>query len=417
MQQSKSRPTIDDSPERKHDAVLVVDDSVLQRQYLCTLLKQLGFVDIRQAANGREALTLLESCANPIDYVLSDLDMPDMDGVELLRGIAARGLARRVVVVSAWDPKVLDAIESMAAEDDSFPLLGTMHKPFTKAQLTEVLDRPLPCGHESATHTIKPALDEIEQGLTRGEFVPYYQPKVDFGSGAMRGAEALARWQHPHHGLLSPAHFIPTLEGSALMTRFTLAMLEQIVFQLARWSGDGFTLVASVNLSARDLLDETIADRIAALTGRSGVRPDALVFEVTETMVMTNLSSCLGNLARLRLKGFGLSMDDFGIGYSSMQQLSRCPFTELKIDRAFVDRASSQHSRKAILESAIEMSKRLGIVSVAEGIEHKDDWGLLRRLGCSLGQGYFLGRPMAAAELPGWACHNELRLRALAEPI
>lgn len=161
-----------------------------------------------------------------------------------------------------------------------------------------------------------------------------------------------------------------------------------------------FTLL--INLSAENLADPAFIDRLVGLTNAYGVAPESLVWEVTETIVMSNLSQCLANLARLRLKGFGLAMDDYGICYSSMQQLSRCPFTELKIDRFFVNGASERPNRRAILESLIEMGQRLGFTTVAEGVETLLDWMLLQELGCDIAQGYLIAKPMTPAELPNW---------------
>ncbi len=128
-----------------------------------------------------------------------------------------------------------------------------------------------------------------------------------------------------------------------------------------------------------------------------------MTLEVTETIAMTDLAHALENLARLRLKGFGLSIDDYGLGYSSLQQLSRIPFTELKIDQSFVKSATDQQSHRAILESSVEIAAKLGLKVVAEGIESRSDWDLLKSLGCDLAQGYFIARPMEAAKIPDWA--------------
>jgi EAL domain-containing protein (putative c-di-GMP-specific phosphodiesterase class I) len=147
---------------------------------------------------------------------------------------------------------------------------------------------------------------------------------------------------------------------------------------------------------------------------QSGVAPATLVWEVTETSVMRQLSQALTNMGRLRLMGFGLAMDDFGIGYSSMQQFARCPFTELKIDRAFVNGAAQWPNRHMVLKSALDLGQSLGVATVAEGVETVEDWKLLRDLGCDMAQGYLLAKPMPAGELVGWIRQDRRRLRALA---
>jgi len=258
--------------------------------------------------------------------------------------------------------------------------------------------------------------EELAQALARGEFLPYFQPKVAMQNGHLKGVEVLARWQHPQRGLLAPLHFVDTLEGTPLMADFTLNMVEQALRHILHWQQAGLPpLTVSVNLSADNLAERAFIDRLARLVHDSGVAPAALVWEVTETSVMRQLSQALTNMGRLRLMGFGLAMDDFGIGYSSMQQFARCPFTELKIDRAFVNGAAQWPNRHMVLKSALDLGQSLGVATVAEGVETVEDWKLLRNLGCDMAQGYLLARPMPAEDLVGWMRQDRRRLRALAE--
>lgn len=404
--------------------VLVVDDSVPQRNYLCGLLAQLGFGAVLQAGNGLEALQLLEGGAPHRPFlVLTDLEMPGMDGIELTSQLALRNLARHLIVCSAQDPRLLEVVESMASEDSTLNLLGTLLKPVRPEALLELLAQAAPpaAAHGAARPPAappawQPSVDELAQALGQGQFLPYFQPRVSMRNGRLKGVEALARWQHPQHGLLPPAYFIPALEGSPLMAGFTLDIVRQVLDWLKAWHGSGMpALVCSVNLSADNLCDRSFIERLQALVAGSGVAPRSLVWEVTETMLMRQLSQSLANLGRLRLMGFGLAMDDFGIGYSSMQQFARCPFSELKIDRAFVHGASRWPNRHVVLRSAIELGQRLGVATVAEGVETEADWQLLRGLGCEMAQGYLLARPMEGALLAAWALRERPRLKALAE--
>lgn len=393
--------------------VLVAEDSRIQREYVCNQLQSLGFTKILEAADGIQALKLFE--ANPgVDFLITDLDMPGMDGIELIRHVIEGRLVKYVIVMTARDPKLLDAVENMAQENSNFPLLGTLKKPVELISLNLLLQEAFKeesSPRSNLLHDHAYGINEIEKAVRDGEIIPYFQPKVLLASGITKGAEALARWHHPEAGLVSPAFFIPQIEAvPELIDPFTMTMLRQVLAQIAAWQKYGLQLTISVNLSAHSLLDNTLADRIAEMTMEYRLAPHLLVLEVTETMVMNNLSAALGNLARLRLKGFGLAMDDYGVGYSSIQQLSRCPFTELKIDRAFVHGAAEHDSRRVILESSIEMGKRLNITTVAEGVEKLDDWRLLRELGCDVAQGYFAGKPMPASEFPQWIKQNRDRL-------
>ncbi len=401
--------------------VLVVEDSAVQRGYLVGLLRQLAFGEIFEAADGNEALQLLEREQHDrIFLVLTDLEMPGMDGIELTCQLRERRLTDNLIVVSARDPRLLEIIESMACEDASIGLLGTLLKPVQLEALTQLLckanARSSDCRPVSSV--LPPAqasLEELAQALARKEFLPWFQPKVAMHNGQLKGVEALARWQHPQRGLLSPAHFIDTLEGQPLMADFTLALVQQVLEHILHWQQAGLPpLSVSVNLSADNLAERAFIDRLTALVMQSGVTPASLVWEVTETSVMRQLSQALTNMGRLRLMGFGLAMDDFGIGYSSMQQFARCPFTELKIDRAFVNGAAQWPNRLMVLKSALDLGQSLGVATVAEGVETEEDWKLLRDLGCDLAQGYLLARPMPAEELVGWMRQDRRRLRALA---
>jgi len=399
--------------------VLVVEDSVVQRGYLVGLLRQLNFGEVLEAGDGNEALRVLEQQEQPLFLVLTDLEMPGMDGIELTCQLRERRLTENLIVVSARDPRLLEIIESMACEDASIGLLGTLLKPVQIDALAQLLckasDRPGDCA--PAPHALPPqaSLEELAQALTRYEFVPWFQPKINMQNGHLKGLEALARWKHPQRGLLSPAHFIDTLEGHPIMADFTLALVQQVLERILDWQLHGLPpLTVSVNLSADNLADRGFIDRLMAQVSASGVAPAALVWEVTETSVMRQLSQALTNMGRLRLAGYGLAMDDFGIGYSSMQQFARCPFTELKIDRAFVNGAAQWPNRHMVLKSALDLGQSLGVATVAEGVETVEDWKLLRDLGCDMAQGYLLAKPMPAEELVGWIRQDRRRLRALA---
>ncbi|WP_295990917.1 EAL domain-containing response regulator [Rugamonas sp.] len=411
-------PLPTDHPWRGQN-VLVVEDSIVQRAYLVGLLQQLGFGAILEASDGNEALALLErEGAESMFLVLTDLEMPGMDGIELTCQLTERHLAQNLIVVSARDPRLLEIIESMGADDAEVGLLGTLLKPVRMDALEALLQR---AGQGStaapavAAAPDLPSLQELAQALERQEFLPYFQPKVAMRSGLLQGVEALARWVHPTRGMLAPQYFIPALEGSALMADFTLDIVRQVLRHMLDWRLAGLPpLTMSVNLSADNLADRAFIDRLTALVLASGVAPAMLVWEVTETSVMHHLSRSMANMGRLRLMGFGLAMDDFGIGYSSMQQFARCPFTELKIDRAFVHGAARWPNRHVVLKSALELGQRLAVDTVAEGVETADDWHLLRQLGCDMAQGYLLAKPMPAEQLTGWIVHDRRRLRALA---
>jgi EAL domain-containing protein (putative c-di-GMP-specific phosphodiesterase class I) len=240
---------------------------------------------------------------------------------------------------------------------------------------------------------------------------------VSLETGLIKGVEALARWTHPEQGLIAPNRFISAIENTALMEPFTLAIVNQALSQLSAWRSLGLSQMSvSINLSADNLADYDFIDILAQQVIHYQIPPALVIWEVTETSVMSNVSQALSNLGHLNLKGFGLAMDDYGIGYSSVQQLSRCPFTELKIDRAFVHEAALRPNRRVILESSIDMGRQLGISTVAEGVETAEDWELLRSLRCDIAQGYLIARPMPGGQLVKWIKDNRPRLNELTRP-
>ena len=401
-------------------SVLVVEDSAVQRAHLVDMLRGMGFGQILEAADGNEALRQLErEGVAPLFLVVTDLEMPGMDGIELTCQLRERHLADNLIVVSARDPRLLEIIESMASEEAEIGLLGTLLKPVQTEALEQLLARA-GCGagpcRQDAPRLPPPGEQELAQALERDEFLPWFQPKVSMQNGHLKGVEALARWRHPQRGILAPLHFIEALEGTPMMAEFTLAMVRHVLRQMQDWQAAGMPpLTVSVNLAADNLAERGFIDRLTATVMASGLPPALLVWEVTETSVMRQLAASLTNLGRLRLMGFGLAMDDFGIGYSSMQQFARCPFTEVKIDRAFVNGAAQWPNRHVVLKSALELGQRLGVATVAEGVETEEDWKLLRDLGCDMAQGYLLARPMAGDQLSGWIRHDRRRLRTLAQ--
>ncbi|HEY4082895.1 MAG TPA: EAL domain-containing response regulator [Burkholderiaceae bacterium] len=397
--------------------VLVVDDSSVQRAHLVGLLQSMNYGTVLQAIDGVDALHVIEERGgDQIDLIITDIDMPSMDGFELISHLAEQPHLINLIATSARDPRLLETVEALREEGSRVRLLGTLTKPVTQNALARLLENAevrarSGNGDNSLADSI--TLADIEAGLKARQFVPYVQPKISMSTGLLTGVESLARWVHPQHGLLAPNYFIPKTEGSPLMPDFTLCIVEQSLDLLMGWAAALPTLSMSINLSADDLADQRFVDRLVDMVRQRNIAPRRVIWEVTETMIMR--STAMSNLARLGLKGFGLSMDDYGVGYSSMQTLSRSPFTELKIDRIFVDNASERANRRAILVSSLDMGKRLGISTVAEGVERVEDWRLLRTLACDTAQGFLIARPMPADELVSWTRGNRTRLKDLAQ--
>lgn len=377
--------------------VLVVEDHDFQRRTVARMLRSQG-AQVLEAGNGRQAMELLHG-ATHVDIVVCDLDMPEMDGMEFIRHLGATELAISVIISSAQERALLSSVERMARAY-AVRLLGVIQKPITLDQLRDTIARHKPFvlqPKQVATGAPSFDLDEILRGVQQKEFEPFYQPKVNLATGRLLGAEALARWRHPSQGMVAPYAFIALLEKSGNIDGLTFLMLEKAAQACRGWrEGGGNEWTVSVNLSLVSLTDTTIADRITAIVRAAGLDPHHMTLEITESAAMSDIAPALENLARLRMHGFGLSIDDYGTGYASMQQLMRIPFTELKIDQGFVTGCVTNHTTRAIVQSSVAMARRLGIKSVAEGVETLADWDALKAAGCDMAQGYFIAKPMDA---------------------
>jgi diguanylate cyclase (GGDEF)-like protein len=240
---------------------------------------------------------------------------------------------------------------------------------------------------------------ELRRAIERGELVIHYQPKADLSTGRIVGAEALARWQHPEHGLLFSDQFVPIAERTGLIKPLSLYVVGAALAQCRAWSEEGLDLGVAVNLTIPDLLDLELPDRVAALLEETGVAPGRLELEITESTILADPFRVRQVLTRLNEMGLRLAIDDFGTGYSSLAYLKRLPVQTIKIDRSFVTGMCDDPSDATIVRSTIDLGRNLGLAVVAEGVETRETWNALRGLGCSLAQGYLIGRAVPAEEL------------------
>jgi EAL domain-containing protein (putative c-di-GMP-specific phosphodiesterase class I)/FixJ family two-component response regulator len=380
-------------------SVMVVEDHGFQRRMALRLLTDLGIGEVSEAADGHSALHLLEGIGQPPDVLVVDLDMPGMDGIEFIGHVAQRQLARAVIVASALDPALLNTVQTMARAY-GLRVLGSVEKPLTRDKLANVLG-----GYDDQLHAyddveiVEVSADAIREALANNEIEPWFQPQVELGNGRAVAVEALARWRRRDGRVVRPIHFVPLIEREGLVGELTDHMLAQSCRWKRHWDQQGVRLNLAINISPHSLADETSADRYQDIVRRQGVDPNEVVLEITESSVMADAARGLGVLARLRLKGFGLSIDDFGTGYSSLAQLSQIPFTELKIDQGFVSGAHKQPRKRAVIEASLDLARKLQLDVVAEGVETVEDWQMLADLGCGMAQGHLISPPVPGNEL------------------
>ncbi len=380
--------------------VLVVDDDAACGRTLSNLLRRLGASEVVTAESAAQALESID--AGSFDLICCDLNMPGRDGVETMRLFAERRVKSPLVIISGADPKVLKAAQALG-KGRGLAIAGVLQKPFGLAELEAALASVATLARPRSKRPVpKVSAEELQTAIEHDQLLLHYQPQLNLHSGQLHGTEALVRWQHPERGLLMPDAFISLAESSGLIAPLTDWVVKEAIRQGAAWQRAGLDIGASVNLSAQTLRELDLPDRITETAIPAGLAPDRVPLEITESKLADDLESLLDITTRLRLKGFLLAIDDFGTGFSSLTQLRRLPFTELKLDRTFVSGATSDADARSLLESSVQLAKRLRLKTVAEGIETEEEWNLLVWMGVDYGQGYYMARPMPGEKLAPW---------------
>lgn len=389
--------------------ILIVEDYDLHRTILANMLRSMGFVHIIETQDGFEALEACEK--NGIDILFCDLRLPSMDGMALLRRLASKGFKGSIILFSALENDVVDAVLRMS-DLLGLQVLGRANKPTTLQQLQVLIDgwspreEITPVKIQNGNITVP----DLEYAIQHAQLETWYQPKVSFISGKWCGVEVLCRWTHPIYGVVSPDFFIPLAEKNGLMHQLTEMIIQDALANYHSYTKGVPKLNISLNLSTSSLIDKKLSNFLLLHCAINNIKPELITLEITESVFTEDIGQALEVLSRLRMHGFGISIDDFGTGYSSLQQLALLPFTELKLDRTFVERCHSTPSSMIIIESSIKLANKLGLTTVAEGVEDKVTWDLLRKLGCHTCQGYVVARAMPFNELSDW--HQSWKLKS-----
>ena len=333
------------------------------------------------------------------DVVILDLWMPEVDGIEVIRRLAARRSQARLVLMSGFDRRVLESAQQLALSH-GLHVAGTLGKPLRLAALTELLDAEAP-RTRSVSRAVEVTVVELHQAFTDDRLFVHYQPQVSLATGAVVGVEALVRWRLADGAILPPEMFVQLAEVAGLSLALTWRVLEKAASQASSLT-ESFNLSVAVNLPPAALTDIDFPDQVLAKVRGTPLAPPRLQFEITETSLAQEPTHALDILTRLRLKGFPLAIDDFGVGYSSLAQLRAMPLSTLKVDKTFVRRMDRDPASRAIVERSIALGHDLGLTVVAEGVETKRIWDALRAAGCDVAQGYVVRAPGAAEELAAW---------------
>ncbi|WP_159078752.1 EAL domain-containing response regulator [Orrella marina] len=385
-----------DSKANAAGSILILDDDESVTNTARIIARRAGF-DVRASLNATDFFKSLRDWQP--DCVLVDLAMPDMDGIQVLRELQVLHYPGRVILTSGLSNRILEAAGRTATEY-GLNLAGILPKPFTPEMFRSLL------GAGAEKQQVRNPTDQIVdedmlvQAIKECWIEPYFQPKFTCQTQRLCGFEALARLNHPEFGMISPDSFIPLAERTGLITPLTLQILESAVLWLKQL--DAYEIGLAVNLS-RSQTDPALADQLLTLSSKHGVSPGRITLEVTETAQHQDPMQLLEFLTRYRIQGFHLSLDDFGVGYSSLVELARLPFSEIKIDKRFVGNLAQSTESQKICAAIIGLGQAMGLEVTAEGVENQHALDFLAQAGCDKVQGYYFSRPMPGYEALRWS--------------
>lgn len=401
-------------PYIEEKRLLVLDDDPLIGRMLYTIAQR-AMIAAQYTSDPEEFFQLLDSWRPT--HIALDLVMPLMDGVQVIVELAKRKCTASIIITSGQGSRVLEAAARSAAWH-GLTIQAVIGKPFSPSAFRRLLDDgPSPSQYQetapvSQRAAVELSIEDLITAIRERQVQVVFQPKVRCQDGVLVGHEVLARWTHPGLGPISPDRFIPLAENSGLIDDLTELVLDQALDWLncedlagsnEAVAGRFVVPMLSINISTKSLGNALLLDAIEARCQAYNIRPERIILEVTETSAMENPVMSLDVLTRLRLRGFQLSIDDFGTGFSSMAQLVRLPFSELKVDKSFVMGARNSAEYRTVIKSVVNLGHSLGMKCTAEGLEDVETLSYLNEVGCDLAQGYYISKPLSAANASQWA--------------
>ncbi len=389
---------------------LIVDDDVLICDYIKVFSEKQGFETT--ILSKPEAF---ESIYNNARYqlIVLDLNMPQIDGIQLIRFLSEQKSNADIILVSAVSKNILFAAQDLAL-NQNLNVLGTLNKPIAPDTLDQLLTlareriigrmdselQPLPLFPEGSNEL--PSRVELITAIVENQIDVYFQPKIQLPNQTFSGAEALARWNHPEKGTIPPDYFIPFAERHGLIGVLTTHIIERTCHHVRNWPTTSAPYQVSINLSERNLDNLNFPDVISNIVAANGLSPTRFILEVTETTLSSKPTNVLDVLTRLCLRGFDLSIDDFGTGHSSLARLRQVPFSEMKIDKSFVGESDINKESRIIVKNTIELANSLGLSVVAEGAENDKHLQTLLEFGCDKVQGFYFAPPLKNDDFVEW---------------
>ncbi|MDP2634204.1 MAG: EAL domain-containing response regulator [Pseudoalteromonas sp.] len=383
--------------------ILVVDDSKAILVVMEAILNELEIPNITTCLSAQEALYKVKNASLKYDAVFTDLNMPDMDGMELIRHLGDMNYPGAIVIISEMDHKVIDLAADLAKRSNAH-LIGNIVKP---VQLTQVHTLLKKLDH-LASHIEKPieSIDESQllHAISHNEITPFYQPKINRYKNKITSVEVLARIVTANGQQLLPDHFISVAEDLDLINLITFQLFEKATTDfIALKECLGYKFKLAFNLSPCQLEDLSCPDKLALILKLNNLTPSEIILEITEQHALCS-SAQLETLNRLRIRGFDISLDDYGIGFTNVNQLKTLPFSEVKIDRTLISHIETDQFSQVITSSLVNIAIQEGISIVAEGIERIEELEYLDRFKeFILMQGFLICKPKSRSEFTVWA--------------
>lgn len=339
---------------------------------------------------------------NQDSLLFLDINMPKKDGIDSLMLISNAGFQGQIILLSGADESVINSVSKLG-DSLNLNMFGTLTKPFTLQNFQDTITRynnikQTPEVLNEALIELDLDLDHIKDGLKHHWIYPVYQPQINPETLEIEGMECLTRFKHPKLGFIPPQNFINALTDQNLIEAYTLLFMDKAINEIAPLLKQHQGLSISFNVSALSL-NRSFTSAILDMFSKHDITPSQITIEITETSAISLSDEALYAVSKFRAQGFNLSVDDFGTGYSTFLQLNDLPFTELKVDKTFVDQITTSNKSYKIVKASIVLAEILSLKSVAEGIETKEQLAILKAFGCNLIQGYLYSKPLEIEDL------------------
>lgn len=376
-------------------AILLIDDDATQIAILRAYLASMKLEGVVDASDASQALKWFEpENGADIKLVFTDLGMPNMDGFEFLKHLAKIEFTGDVIIISGHENILLESAASLG-KMYGLSIKGQIRKPLTKQALDRLFhDLNKPMTAQAPTRESGYSKSDLEAAITSGQILPFYQPKVDLLNGRVVGAEALARWQREDGRLVSPADFIPLAQNCGLIRDISIRIIDAVLEDIATNREDWADKKIAINLPPEMIRDTHLPDLLDQRLAAHDISSKTICLEITESGVLDFDPISIEVLSRLRIKGYDISIDDFGTGAANIANLKVFPYSEMKIDQSFINNVLTDAFSAETVRTSISLARQLGIRIIAEGIENEDVLQYVKAKGIDQAQGFLFSRPV-----------------------